>query len=107
MLQNNVIYSFVREDLSTPQRAVQLGHALYLVGKNFPHYDDSPFLIVFGCKTEKSLKNTLDNLREQGIMVVEFREPDLNNELTAVATAVMPRTDENRKIFRKYQLLKE
>lgn len=107
MLQNNVIYAFVREDLSGPQRTVQLGHCLWKLGKNSHNNEDVPFLIVFGIKSEKKLKNTLDNLRQQGIMVEEFREPDLNNELTACATSVMPRTEENRKIFRKYQLLKE
>ena len=40
-------------------------------------------------------------------MVVGFRETDRNNELTAVATGVMLRTEENSRIFRKYQLLKE
>jgi hypothetical protein len=40
-------------------------------------------------------------------MVVEFREPDRNNELTAIATAVMSRTNDLSRIFKKYQLLKE
>jgi hypothetical protein len=39
-------------------------------------------------------------------MVVEFREPDRGNEITAVATAPMKRTKEVRHLFRKYQLLK-
>lgn len=97
----------MRRDLSSVHRTVQLGHAIYLVGKKFSNSDNNPYLIVFGEKDEKKLKKALDTLRGAGIMVVEFREPDLNNELTAFATEPMPRTDENRKIFRKYQLLKE
>lgn len=40
-------------------------------------------------------------------MCVGFREPDRNNELTAVATAPLPKTEETKKLFRKFQLLKE
>ena len=88
-----------------PHRVVQVGHAVIESIKNFSYQGEHPYLIVFGCKTEKSLANTLDKLRQQGIMVVEFREPDRNNELTAFATAAMPRVEDAR--FRKYQLLKE
>ncbi len=100
-----MIYAFVRRDLPHPHRVVQVGHALIESQKKFLYQGEHPYLIVFGCKTEKSLKNALDSLRQQGIMVVEFREPDRNNELTAFATAPMLRTEDNR--FRKYQLLKE
>lgn len=84
---------------------VQVGHAVISSVKNFSYEGDHPYLIVFGCKTEKSLENALDSCRRQGIMVVEFREPDRNNELTAFATASMSRVEDKR--FRKYQLLKE
>ena len=108
MLQyDNVMYVFVRRDLPHPNRVVQVGHVVIQSIKNFPHSGEHPYIIVFGVKTEKSLKNTLDFLQERGIMVVGFREPDRNNELTAVATGVMLRTEENSKIFRRYQLLKE
>jgi len=40
-------------------------------------------------------------------MYVGFREPDRNNELTAIATQPLPKTDETKRIFKKYQLLKE
>jgi hypothetical protein len=88
-------------------RAVQLGHAVIESTKNFPYEGSHPYLIVFGCKTEKSLKNAIDFCRQAGIMVVEFREPDRNNELTAFATATQSRNDDTQKMFRKYQLLKE
>ena len=100
-----MIYAFVRRDLPHPHRVVQVGHAVIESIKNFSYQGEHPYLIVFGCKTEKSLVNALDNLREAGIMVVEFREPDRDNELTAFATASMPRTEDKR--FKKYQLLKE
>lgn len=40
-------------------------------------------------------------------MGVGFREPDRNNELTAIATAPLERTEETKRLFKKYQLLKE
>jgi hypothetical protein len=40
-------------------------------------------------------------------MCVGFREPDRNNELTAVATAPLTKTEKTKRIFKKFQLLKE
>lgn len=90
-----------------PHRVVQVGHAVIESIKNFSYQGEHPYLIVFGCKTEKSLENALDTCRRQGIIVVEFREPDRNNELTAFATATQSRNNDTRKMFRKYQLLKD
>jgi hypothetical protein len=39
-----------------------------------------------------------------GIKYKEFREPDRNNELTAIATELL--YDDNRKYMKKFQLLK-
>jgi hypothetical protein len=52
----------VRRDLSHAQRVVQSGHALVESIKNFSYEGQHPYIIVFGCKTEKSLKNALDFL---------------------------------------------
>ena len=102
-----VIYCFVRRDLSAPQRVVQVGHALIEAQKKFFYEGEHPYIVVFGLKTEKSLKNVLDFLQNRGIMSVGFREPDRNNELTAIATQALPKTEETKRIFKKYQLLKE
>ena len=108
MLQHdNVIYVFTRRDLSPVHRVVQVGHALIEAEKNFSYNGAHPYLIVFGCKTEKSLKNVLDFLQDKGIMSVGFREPDRNNELTAIATQPLPRNEKTKSLFKKYQLLKD
>ena len=108
MLQNhNVIYVFVRRDLSHPQRVVQVGHALVEAQKNFPYKGEHPYIIVLGVKSEKKLCEALDFLQDRSIMCVGFREPDRGNELTAIATAPLPKTEETKSIFKKYQLLKE
>jgi len=99
------MYVFTRRDLEPVHRVVQVGHAVIESTKFFPYQGEHPTIIVFGCKTEKSLENALDTCQRQGIMVVEFREPARGNELTAFATAAMPRVKDER--FRKYQLLKD
>jgi len=40
-------------------------------------------------------------------MHIGFREPDRGNELTAIATQPLPRNEETKRIFKKFQLLKE
>ena len=104
---SQVIYAFVRRDLSGPHMVVQVGHALLLAEKNFPYKGDHPYIIVLGVKTEKKLCEALDFLQDRGIMHVGFREPDRGNELTAIATQPLPRNEETKKIFKKFQLLKE
>ncbi len=87
------MYVFTRRDLEPVHRVVQVGHAVIESTKIFPYQGEHPYLIVFGCKTEKSLENALDTCRSQGITVVEFREPDRDNELTAIATQPLPKTE--------------
>jgi hypothetical protein len=46
----------------------------------------------------------MEKLREAGIRLQAFYEPDLNNELTAFATE--PIGSDKRHLFRNFQLLK-
>lgn len=98
----NTIYVFVRRDLSRPQQVVQAGHALIESQKGSPFQGEHPYVICLGCKTEKSLKNALDKIRNSGIICYEFNEPDRNNELTAFATECL---EERKEIFKKFNLL--
>lgn len=94
------LYLIVRKDLSHSQRAVQAGHALaeYLLhSPNFRWKNET--LIYLGVKGLNQLENLKRKLELHGINYVEFREPDLNNEATAIAS------DEDCKIFRKMNLL--
>lgn len=104
---SQVIYCFVRRDLSGPQRVVQAGHALIETQRNFPYEGEHPYLIMIGVKTEKKLLEALDFLQNHGILGAAFKEPDRDNELTAIATKPLVKTEETKKLFRKYQLLKE
>lgn len=107
MTQNHAyIYCFVRRDLSHPQQCVQTAHACIESCKifNFAALSDHPSVIVCGVKSETQLETVCKRLKQQGIHFVSFREPDIGNQLTSVATE--PIFGEQRNFFRKYQLLK-
>lgn len=95
---------FVRTDLSAPQVVVQASHACIESTKHTPYQSDHPSVIVLSAKNEASLQKAIDFLTQNDIIHYAFREPDMANALTAVAT--VPLTEEKRSLFRKYQLLK-
>ena len=89
-----------RRDLSPGYQAVQSGHALADYIFEFPieandWHRHSNFLIYLSTENEASLKNLLQELQGIGVAVTSFREPDINDELTAIAFVS---TDETRKL---------
>jgi len=81
------LYVLIREDLTIPQRAVQAGHAVaeYLLHRPNTEWDNGT-LIYLGMKDEDELSFWGDKMKLRGMDWVGFREPDRNNELTAIAT---------------------
>lgn len=63
-----------------------------------------PHLVLIGVKDELRLFNCTQKLDQLGIAYRSFVEPDLDNQLTAVATA--PISGDLRHHFKKYQLLR-
>lgn len=100
------VYCFIRRDLSQPQQVVQVAHATIESCKSFDYRSlpEHPSVIVCGVKTETQLETVMKRLKEQGIRFALFREPDIGNQLTAIATE--PICDADRGFFRKFQLLK-
>lgn len=101
-------YVLVRRDLSYSQRVVQSCHAVVELVRRYK--DDSSIskwadidktLVVLSVKDERELRRTSQRLSDARIRFAEFREPDMNNEVTAIA--VHPETDAN--LFRSRQLL--
>jgi len=78
----------VRKDLTPSQRAVQAGHALaaYLLHGSFLRRWKNETLIYLGVKGLRQLENLKRKFKHNGIDYVEFREPDLDDETTAIAT---------------------
>lgn len=91
------MYVVVRDDLSVAQKAVQAGHALaeYLKENKDTLWNNGT-LVYLTTKNIEQFKNKLDVYR---IEYNEFREPDIGNELTAIAST------EGKRFFKKLKLL--
>jgi peptidyl-tRNA hydrolase len=79
-----------RKDLNPGQQAVQSGHAA--LDFTFQHpgqaaewHKSSNFLIYLSVNNEQELSVLSEKLKLSGVKVTEFREPDLGNQLTAIA----------------------
>lgn len=79
--------------------AYEAGNAFYSLAAEHPHF------AVCAVKDERRLLHDLAKLKELGIRIIEWREADLNDELTAIATE--PISGEMRRHFRNFQLLKD
>ena len=81
------LYVIVRKDLSISQRAVQAGHAVaeFLLRGPFSRWTNGT-LVYLGVKGLRQLENIKQKFEWEDIPYIEFREPDLNNEITAIAT---------------------
>lgn len=95
------LYVLVRKDLSTSYRAVQAGHAVaeFLLNGPRNHSWSNGILIYLGVENEAQLKCWVDRLSLKGIPISQFREPDIDNQLTAIATVA------EDKHFKSLQLL--
>lgn len=83
MSQSKKLYILVRKDISKSQQAVQAGHAVaeYLLRVPNTHWDNGT-LIYLGVKNERELIEWGNKLSSW----IGFREPDIGNQLTAIAT---------------------
>jgi hypothetical protein len=98
------MYILVRNDLSTPQKAVQTGHAILESTRNFIKSDDDhPSIILCTVKSEHKLLSCAEELKEKGIDFQIFREPDIGHQATALASK--PLIGKDRKAFSRFQLL--
>ena len=95
---NHKLYVLVRKDLDRSYQAVQAGHAV----AEWLLHDQSwrnNTLVYLGVDDEDALEYWAEKLRFKGIKYVGFKEPDIGDELTAIAA----HTD--HKIFNKLKLL--
>ena len=96
-------YIFIRNNLSTAQIAVQSGHSILELSRKIK-FENHPSLVYISVKSEFKLKKVIEELIDNEINFTIFREPDLNNEITAIATE--PLFNDKRKILERYQLYK-
>lgn len=97
------VYVIVRNDLSPAQKAVQAGHAIIESTRNFNMTGKHPSLILCVVKSEAKLKETAAELSKQKIKFSTFREPDIGDQMTAIASEPLTGTD--REAFKRFQLL--
>ena len=98
------VYIITRKDLTFPQQCVQSCHAAINAAGEFS-FQVHPHLVLCSVSNEKELQNLCDKIRCAGILFTSFREPDLGNCLTAIATE--PVWGRGRKVFRHLHLLDE
>jgi len=92
------LYVLVRKDLSESYQAVQAGHAVaewLLRDRTWKNET----LVYLGVDKEQDLVDWKDKLNYKNIKYAEFREPDIGNELTAIAALA------DGKIFKKLKLI--
>ncbi len=98
------MFVLVRKDLPNIQKAVQAGHAVAEFLLKFPYKNqynwNNGTLIYLTVKDKNELGWWDHKLHKKSIPHMSFREPDLNNEMTALA-AVTGSED----LFKKLQLL--
>ena len=94
------LYVIVRKDISDSQRAVQAGHAVaeFLLRGPFTEWKNGT-LVYLGVDNLFQLEKLKYQLTLNDISFVEFKEPDIGNETTAIAT------DRYSKLFKKINLL--
>lgn len=92
------LFVVTRRDLTPSQRAVQAGHALAEYMLDSPSWKNST-LIYLGVKGLNQLENLKRKLEYAEIKHYPFYEPDLDNQITALAS------DQPSTIFKKLNLL--
>ena len=105
------MYVLVRKDLSSSYSAVQAGHALaqYLIDypDNIGYRDDewcNGTLVYLAVDTEDSLVNWAATLNSHDIQYSEFVEPDIGDEITALAALDHP-DGRLQELFKRLPLL--
>jgi len=102
--ETEYIYVITRNDLTIPQQTVQSCHACIEATKNFhDNIRGHPHLVVCGVEDELQLIKVIGYLEEK-IPFIVWREPDMDDQITAIAT--IPISGEQRKLFRKFKLIK-
>lgn len=97
------LYVLVRKDLSKSQQAIQGGHAVaeYLLRGRLSSWDNGT-IIYLAVHDEKDLKSWGEIFDIMCAWWVSFREPDKNNELTAIAALL---DEDEQKVVSDLRLL--
>lgn len=101
------LYLITRKDLSLGLRTAQLCHAFREYVEQYPEMErlwyttSNTVVVIDSFHHEQALAAFADKLRSRGVSVAEFREPDLDNALTALAVG-----PEGSSMCKHFRLLK-
>ena len=95
-------YVLVRTDLTAAQQMVQAAHAAYEAGSKYGTHERNGSLVMCAVSDEEALQQAISRLEYGDIPHVVWREPDLGNEITSVATAPLPPVQ--RKAMRRFRM---
>lgn len=89
MTQVQKLTIVTRKDLTAGYQTTQAIHAAIQFTFEYPEiskewYKD-PYLAVLSTQDENSLKKLISKAKDKGIKVSIFREPDIDNQITAIA----------------------
>lgn len=91
------LYLVTREDLRPGDQATQSAHAAFTF--SYQHgpifrawYEDSQVLVLLAVPDEAALAALRDEAKALNLPVVSFHEPDMDDDLTAIAIAPSPKT---------------
>ena len=96
MTQSKLIV-ITRRDLNSPTQAVQSTHAAIQFQHEHPElaknwYNNSNYLVSLSVENEEELFSIAEKLQKSNILVSIFREPDIKNQVTAIAFASSEKT---------------
>lgn len=98
------MYVLVRTDMELPNIIVQSAHAAYESGLAYKNHADRTTIIILQVKDELRLREAYNALQSDGVQCTIYKENTLGLGYTAIGTEAL--TSEQRKLLKKYKLLK-
>jgi len=95
-------YVIVRTDLTLPQQLVQAAHASYEAGAAHGTPGWNGNMVMCQVASEEQLEELAQYMETEGIPHVVWREGDLNDQITSIATA--PLQQEKRRLLQRLDL---
>lgn len=93
--ENSKLIAITRRDLIPGSQAVQAAHATIQFIFEHPEmgndwYNISKYLVFLSVENKQELLDLVETLDQKGIVMSKFHEPDLDNDLTAIAIEPSP-----------------
>lgn len=88
MSQIHKLIVVTRQDITPGYAATQSVHVALLFAQEFPQiyekWSKDPYLALLSARSEEELSNLISKLEKSKIKFSVFREPDINNQVTAI-----------------------